>query len=47
MALANAVRQAAGVSEEKPMRPPSVVEVAKRGHLTLLADADPNQSHNR
>jgi hypothetical protein len=41
MALADAVRQAAGVPEEAPKRPAGIVEVARRGHLTLLTDADP------
>jgi hypothetical protein len=40
MALANAVRAAAGVSDDPPKRPASVVEVARRGHLTLVTDAD-------
>ncbi len=47
MALADAVRQAAGVSVEAPKRPPSVVEVARRGHLTLLTDADPAPGFRR
>ncbi|HET7724949.1 MAG TPA: DUF3499 domain-containing protein [Propionibacteriaceae bacterium] len=41
MALADAVRQAAGLGEEAPKRPANVVELGRRGHLTLLADADP------
>lgn len=47
MALADAVRQAAGVAEEAPKRPASVVEVARRGHLTLLTDADPSTGFHR
>ncbi len=45
MALADAVRQAAGISDGTVHRPPSIVEVARRGHLTLLADADEGSSH--
>lgn len=45
MALADAVRQAAGFSELAPQTPASVVEVARRGHLTLLADAGYDASH--
>jgi hypothetical protein len=42
MALADAVRRAAGINEEAaPRRPANVVEVARRGHLTLLTDAGP------
>lgn len=41
MALADAVRQASGFSDEAPKRPANVVELARRGHLTLLTDADP------
>lgn len=47
MALADAVRQAAGVQEAVPHRPASVVEVARRGHLTLLADADEPHGRHR
>jgi len=47
MALADAVRQAAGITEEAPRRPASVVEVARRGHLTLLTDADAAQRFQR
>ena len=45
--LADAVREAAGViepTEPQPTAaglPPTVVEVGRRGHLTLVADADP------
>ena len=39
-ALAEAVRQAAGMSENAPKRSDSVVELARRGHLTLVTDAD-------
>ncbi len=45
MALADAVRHAAGITEGTVHRPPSIVEVARRGHLTLLADADESGSH--
>ena len=45
MALADAVRHAAGITDGTPHRPPSIVEVARRGHLTLLADADESGSH--
>ena len=34
LALADAVREAAGLETETP--PPTMVEVARRGHLTLL-----------
>lgn len=47
MALADAVRQAAGISDETPRRPASVVELARRGHLTLLTDADPRTGFPR
>lgn len=47
VALADAVREAAGIAGDSPLvagpsapaRPPTVIEVARRGHLTLLADA--------
>ena len=45
--LADAVREAAGVSEAAGREPttnslpPTVVEVGRRGHLTLVADAAP------
>jgi hypothetical protein len=44
MALADAVRHAAGITDGTVHRPPSIVEVARRGHLTLLADADDSAS---
>lgn len=44
MALADAVRQAAGITDGTVHRPASIVEVARRGHLTLLADADDSGS---
>lgn len=47
MALADAVRQAAGFGEEAPKRPANVVELARRGHLTLLTDADPGPGFRR
>ena len=47
MALADAVRQAAGFTEEVPKRPAGVVELARRGHLTLLTDADPAPRFHR
>ena len=47
MALADAVRQAAGVTDEAPKRPANVVEVARRGHLTLVTDADPAPGFHR
>jgi hypothetical protein len=47
MALADAVRQAAGVGEDAPKRPANVVELARRGHLTLLTDADPAPGFRR
>ncbi len=46
VALADAVREAAGVETEAAAKPyvpaplpPTVLEVGRRGHLTLLADA--------
>ncbi len=47
MALADAVRHAAGVGEDVAKRPANVVELARRGHLTLLTDADPAPGFRR
>ena len=44
-APAAAGRQASGIPYGTVYPPPSVVEVARRGHLTLLADADETGSH--
>ncbi len=44
LALADAVREAAGLEPENPARPATVVEVARRGHLTLLTDSQPPRS---
>ncbi len=41
LALADAVREAAGLTRPDAQLPPSVVQVARRRHLTLLTDADP------